>query len=101
VRGLLAPLLGKDPERVSAGQMTYDLRSATRSPPDPTAAGSHRYHVTDTGIHHALFLTRAHDRLLRDGLAQLTEPADNRLRAASLAYQHAIDHLATESGLAA
>ena len=33
-----------------------------------------RYQVTDTGLHHTLFLTRAHKRLLRSGLAELTGP---------------------------
>jgi hypothetical protein len=30
--------------------------------------------VTDTGLKHALFLTQVHDRLLRAGLAQLSNP---------------------------
>jgi hypothetical protein len=55
---------------------------------------SHRYRVTDTGLDHALFLTRAHDRLLRTGLAQLADPTPGRLRTASRAYQSAIDDLA-------
>lgn len=66
--------------------------------------GSHRYRVTDTGLHHALFVTRANDRLLRTGLDHVAGPAESTpgpLRAASRAYQAAIDNLARESGLAA
>ena len=101
LRALTAELLGKDPDQLSAGQMTYDLRRLRAHGLIIRLSGSHRYQVTDNGLHHALFLTRAHDRLLRSGLAQLTEPTNRPLRAASSAYQHALDHLARESGLAA
>jgi hypothetical protein len=56
--------------------------------------------VTDTGLKHALFLTRAHDRLLRTGLAQLADPQPTPLRTANHNYQVAIDHLTEQSGLA-
>jgi hypothetical protein len=63
---------------------------------------THRYQVTDTGLHHALFLTRAHDRLLRTGLAHLTDPQPTPLRTtANRNYQTALDTLAQQSGLAA
>jgi hypothetical protein len=105
LRALLAPLLGKDPEQVSAGQMTYDLRRLRAHGLITRLPGSHRYRVTDTGLHHALFLTRAHDRLLRAGLAQLTDPdpgpGPGPLRTATRAYQAAIDDLTRQSGLAA
>ena len=57
-----------------------------------------RYQVTDTGLHHTLFLTRAHNRLLRSGLAELTGPEAGPLRTASRAYQTALDTLIRESG---
>ena len=101
LRALTAELLGKDPDQLSAGQMTYDLRRLRAHGLITRLSASHRYQVTDNGLHHALFLTRAHDRLLRSGLAQLAEPTNRALRAASSAYQHALDHLARESGLAA
>jgi hypothetical protein len=37
-----------------------------------------RYPVTDTGLTHALVLTQVHYRLLRTGLAQLSNPAPTR-----------------------
>jgi hypothetical protein len=101
LRALVAPLLGKKPDRLTAGQMTYDLRRLRAHGLIARLPGSHRYHVTDTGLHHALFLTRAHDRLLRTGLAQLADPSRTRLGTVSRAYQIAIDDLTRESGLAA
>jgi hypothetical protein len=52
------------------------------------------------GIRAAPYLTRLHDRLLRTGLAQLTNPdppASNCLRRRR-AYQAAIDDLARQAG---
>jgi hypothetical protein len=104
LRVLLAPLLGREPDQLSAGQMTYDLRRLRVHGLITRLPGSHRYRVTDTGLHHALFLTRVRDRLLRTGLAHLADPAEanpGSLRAASGAYQTAIDNLARQSRLAA
>jgi hypothetical protein len=101
LRVLVAPLLGKDPEQTSTGQMSYDLRRLRAHGLITRLPGSHRYRVTDTGLHHALFLTRAHDRLLRTGLAQITAPTNPRLRAASQAYETAVDDLVRQTGLAA
>jgi hypothetical protein len=101
LRTLTAPLLGKNPQHLSAGQMTYDLRRLREHGLITRVPHTHRYQVTDTGLHHALFLTRAHDRLLRTGLAQLTEPGPAPLRTASRNYQTAIDRLTEQSGLAA
>jgi hypothetical protein len=101
LRALVTELLGKDHQPLSAGQMTYDLRRLRAHGLITRLPGSHRYQITDTGLHHALFLTRAHDRLLRGGLAQLEDPTNTRLRTASRAYQAAVDDLVRESGLAA
>ncbi len=62
---------------------------------------THRYQVTDTGLRHAMFLTRAHDRVLQADLAQLNDPAPTALRAASRAYQAALDDLTQRAGIAA
>jgi hypothetical protein len=98
LRGLVGQLLGKT---MSAGQLTYDLRRLRTHGLITRLPHSHRYHVTDTGLHHALFLTRAHDRLLRTGLADLTDPEPGPLQTASRTYQRAIDNLASQSGLPA
>jgi hypothetical protein len=101
LRTLVGQLLGKDPRQMSAGQITYDLRRPRMHGLITRLPHRHRYHVTDTGLHHALFLTRTHDRLLRTGLAQLADPEPGPLQTASRRYQTAIDTLARESGLAA
>ena len=63
---------------------------------------THRYRVTDLGLRHALFLTRAHTRLLRTGLAEIHgPPVPTKLRAAATAYEHAINDLARAAQLAA
>jgi hypothetical protein len=65
---------------------------------------THRYRVTETGLHHAMFLTRVHNRLIRTGTAQLTDtdpPAPSPLRTASRTYNTAVDQLIRQAGLAA
>ena len=88
---------------MTSGQITYDLRRLRLHGLIERIPHTHRYQVTDTGLRHALFLTRAHDRLLRTGLAELrprpTRPA--KLRAADRAYQAAINDLTRQAGLAA
>ena len=64
LRALVAELLGTDVRQLSAGRVTYDLRRLRIHELIARVLGTHRYRVTDTGLHHALFLTRAHDRLL-------------------------------------
>ena len=86
ISSVLYKLLGKDLHTLSAGQLTYDLRRLRAHGLITRRAGTHRYRVTDTGLNHALFLTRAHQRLLRTGLARLTDPVPSPLRSASRAY---------------
>jgi len=102
LRGLLAGLLGK-PE-ITAGQMTYDLRRLRTHGLITRIPASHRYRVTNTGLHHAMLLNHIQTRLLRPGLAQLTDPdppRPTRLRDAARAYQQALDQLTQEAGFAA
>jgi hypothetical protein len=104
LREHLAPLLGRRLETISTGPTTYDLRRLRHHGLIERIPHSHRYRVTSTGLRHALFLTRAHDRLLRDGLAELADPhpaAPSKIRAASRAYETALDDLLTRAGLAA
>jgi hypothetical protein len=102
LRTLIAPLLGKPPEDITAGKMTYDLRRLREHGLIARIPHSRRYHVTDTGLHHALLFTRAHDHLLRPGLAHTADPsppAPSPLRAAARAYQAAYDQLARQAHL--
>jgi hypothetical protein len=104
LRRHLAPLLGTTPELMTSGQITYDLRRLRLHGLIQRVPGTFRYQVTDTGLRCARYLTRLHDRLLRAGLTQLTDPdppAPAALRAADRAYQAAIDDLTQQAGLAA
>ena len=104
LRRHLAPLLGKTPDLMTSGQITYDLRRLRLHGLIERIPGTFRYQVTDSGIRSARYLTRLHDRLLRTGLAQLTDPdppAPAALRTADRAYQAAIDDLTRQAGIAA
>jgi hypothetical protein len=66
-----APLLGKVPEALTAGQMTYHLRRLRLHGLIERVPQTHRYRVTDSGWRIALFCTRVYNRVLRPGLAQV------------------------------
>jgi hypothetical protein len=66
-----APLLGRAPELVTPGQMTYHLRRLRLHGLIERIPKSHRYRVTDSGWRTALFCTRVYNRVLRPGLAQV------------------------------
>jgi len=103
-RALTAPLLGTTPEDITAGKMTYDLRRLRAHDLICRIPHTRRYQITDTGLHHALLFTHAHNHLLRTGLAEVTDPdppAPSRLRTAARAYQAAFDELAHHAHLAA
>src|SRR5659263_648567 len=102
LRILIAPLLGKTPEDITAGKMTYDLRRLRAHGLIQRIPKTRRYQVTDIGLQEALLFTHAHDHLLRTGLAELTDPSPPRpspLRAAARAYQAAFDDLASYAHL--
>jgi hypothetical protein len=94
-------LRGTDPDTVTAGQMTYDLRRLRTHGLIERIPRSHRYRVTDKGLSTAMFINAVHDRLLPTGLADLHTPTPTPLRDATRAYQKAIDELTRTTGLAA
>jgi hypothetical protein len=102
LRGLLTELLGRD--AISAGQMSYDLRRLRAHGLISRIPHSHRYRLTETGLHHTMLLNHIHTRLLMPGLAQLADPdppAPSTLRTAARNYSRALDQLSQEAGLAA
>jgi len=102
LRAITAELRALPAGAPSTGQMTYDLRRLRLHGLIERVPHTHRYRVTDAGLHTAMFLTRVHDRLLPTGLAHLGNPRnDGTLCSASTAYQRAIDALAHHNGLAA
>jgi hypothetical protein len=104
LRNHLAPLLGLDPEAMTSGQITYDLRRLRIHGLICRVPHSFRYRVTLPGLRQALFLTRLTQRFLITGLAEVTDPsppAVTRLRAAARAYEASLDDLARQAGLTA
>ncbi len=103
LRPIMAQLLGVPAESITPGKMTYDLRRLRQHGLIERIQGTFRYQVTATGLAHALFLTRLHDRFLRSGLATLAAPVSSTrdLAAVTRAYASAIDDLARQAGLAA
>jgi predicted MarR family transcription regulator len=104
LRSLLADLLGKHPHEISAGQVSYDLRRLRAHGLIARIPRTHRYRITDTGLHHAALITHIHTRLLQPGLTQLTDlhpPRPSTLRTAARNYQRTLDQLTHEAGFAA
>jgi len=101
LRDLTAELRGLP--AITSGQATYDLRRLRSHQLIERVPRTHRYRVTTTGLHTAMFLTRVHDRILPAGLAQLTgiSAPPGKLRTAATAYQNAIDDIIRDAGLAA
>ena len=66
-----AALLGKAPDDMTRGQMTYHLRRLRLHGLIERIPGTHRYRVTRLGWRTALFCTRTYNRILRPGLAQI------------------------------
>ena len=100
LRDLTAELRGLP--AITPGQMTYDLRRLRSHHLIERIPRSHRYHVTSTGLHTAMILTRIHDRVLPAALAELrTTGQPSKLRTAATAYQTAIDDIIRDAGLAA
>ena len=75
LRAHLAPLLGTPTDAMTAGQLSYDLRRLLHHGLIHRVPGTHRYTIPDHGLHLALFLTRAHKRLIRPGLSDLLDHA--------------------------
>jgi 5-methylcytosine-specific restriction protein A len=61
--------------------------------------GTHRYRLTDSGLHHASLLNHLHTRVLQPASPSSTaptHPASSRLRSAARNYKQALAHLTRE-----
>ena len=99
-----APLMGKTPQSITPGQMTYHLRRLRLHGLIERLPKTHRYRVTDQGWRTALFCTRVYNRILRPGLSQAvpTEARDDStLRRRFDALHDAIDEWINDQKLAA
>jgi hypothetical protein len=92
LRHHLAALSGRDPQSISQGAITYQLRRLRLHGLIERLPKSFRYRVTDRGLRVALFFTRTYNRLLRPGLAA----ALNGLGAATAPVKRALDALAAQ-----
>jgi hypothetical protein len=105
LRPLVAQLLAADPGAYTCRQMGYDLRRLARKGFIARVNGTLCYALTPYGRRTALFLTKAHARVLRPGLQALdpgiTPQAPPRLRTALALVDAAIDTLATQARFAA
>jgi len=104
LRHYLAPQLGRAPEDMTSGQISYDLRRLRAHQIIERIPHSRSYQITEDGLTIALFLTRLTQRLLIPGLAHLTSPGPpgrSRLRQADRAYRDALTDLARQASLSA
>lgn len=69
LRQHLAALSGRDPQSISPGAITYQLRRLRLHGLIERLPNTFRYRVTATGFRVALFFTRAYNRILRPALA--------------------------------
>jgi hypothetical protein len=85
LRRHFAELLGKPPEQITPGAMTYQLRRLRLHGLIQRIPNTHRYQVTDLGFRAGLFFSKVYSRILRPGIA-FTLPhvaaTDSKLRRA-------------------
>jgi hypothetical protein len=104
LRTHLASLLGDHSEHYGAGRMSYDLRRLRLHGLIERIPKTNRYQLTPQGLNIAMFFTRTYTRLLRPGLAEISEPlapAGSALRSAFDRIHSAIDQRCEDLKLAA
>ena len=69
LRQAYAVLLGRRPEDITPGRMSYELRRLRLHGLIERLPKSHRYRLTDEGLRTALFYTRVYSRILRPAMA--------------------------------
>ena len=85
LRRHFSELLGKPPDQITPGAMTYQLRRLRLHGLIQRIPKTHRYEVTDLGFRAGLFFSKVYSRILRPGVA-FTQPhvvaTDSKLRRA-------------------
>ncbi len=66
--------LGWEPQDLTRGRMSYDLRRLRLHGLIERIPGSHRYRLTPAGLKVALFYSRTYHHVLRPGLSLLHDP---------------------------
>jgi len=105
LRQHVAALMGEEPERYTAGRMTYDLRRLRLHGIIERIPHTNRYEVTALGKRVCIFFTKVNARVIRPGLSQLFDgcpQAPNRpLATAMRQLDRACVQLFVEAKLAA
>ena len=92
---MVAQLRGVPAQTITAGQITYDLRRLRVRGLIARIPGTHRYTISEHGLHTAVY-----DRFLPTGLAQLADHTSSPpLRQASRAYHTVLENLTRTTGL--
>ncbi len=102
LRHILAPQLGRAPEEMTGGQISYDLRRLRAHQIIERIPHSRTYQVTAGGLSTALFFTRLTRRVIIPALAEIAAagpPPGSPLRQADRAYRAAIADLAAQASL--
>ena len=89
LRHHLAALGARDPQSISQGALTYQLRRLRLHGLIERLPNSFRYRVTEFGLRAALFFTRLYNRLLRPGLAAVLP----EMRAIDAPLKRAFDNI--------
>jgi hypothetical protein len=95
LRVRVAHLLGKSPDEITTNQMTYDLRRLRGHGIIKKVEGTHRYEVTEEGLHLALFISRVERRVYREGMADIfdDELFDSKSRQALYRFDREVERL--------
>jgi len=99
-----ARLLGLDPNAITQGQMTYQLRRLKLHGLIRRIPRTHRYELTHFGLRATLFLSRLYTRAIRPGLSFIDPhalPSDHRLRRAFEGLEKQIDIFCEKGKIAA
>ena len=88
LRTHLAALQGKRPDQISQGSMSYNLRRLRLRGLIERIPKTHRYQVTDPGLRVALFYTKAYYRILRPGMAEITQASETADRTLATAFNN-------------
>ena len=95
-----APLLGRTPQNMTPGQMTYHLRRLRLHGLIERQAETHRYGVTDIGFRIAMFYTRSQQRLFRPATVAM-QTSGHPLAEEFAGLEKAIDAWIADKNLAA
>ena len=95
LKSRVAHLLGKIPDQITTGQMTYDLRRLRGHGIIEKIEGTHRYELTEDGLRLCLFISRVERRVYREGMSEIfdDEHFDSATRQALERFDRKVEKL--------